>query len=104
MGGSVNFCGIEKEKKWLKIFKESIAGQFRNVYSTKDMILVGYSLTANDYKESSGLKDVKFIKQIEKDSPLCLPEDTMDFKNVNASDFVTLYNDGGMELVSADHH
>ena len=43
MGGAINFVGVGKEQKWRKIFGESVAGKIRNVYSTKDYILLGYS-------------------------------------------------------------
>ena len=42
MGGAINFEGIGKELKWMKIFGQTVAGRIANIYSTKDYILLGY--------------------------------------------------------------
>lgn len=59
MGGAINFSGIEKERKWLRILSQTVPGQIRNVYSTKDYILLGYSLT-HDCKGSAGRNHISF--------------------------------------------
>ena len=66
MGGAINFSGLEKERKWHQIFNQTISGQLRNIYSTNDYVLLGYSLT-HDGKQSAGRNQLNFEYVIDGD-------------------------------------
>ena len=59
MGGAINFEGIGKEQKWRRIFAQTVAGNIRNVFSRKDYILLGYSISHSG-KASGGRSRLPF--------------------------------------------
>jgi len=63
LGGAINFKGLGKEQKWRKIMGQTIAADIANIFSTKDYILLGYSLT-HEGKGSAGRNYLPFEDEI----------------------------------------
>lgn len=100
MGGAINFDGLGKEKKWRKIFGTTIAGSIRNIYSTKDYVLLGYSLSHMG-KNSAGRNRLNFEE--EKSLILSYRDDKlMQFKNYNITHLSSASN-GKMEALDSGH-
>jgi len=59
MGGAINFSGVGKELKWRTILGSTITGKIRNIYSTKDYVLLGYSYSHGG-KHSAGRNKLAF--------------------------------------------
>lgn len=106
MGGAINFEGIGKEVKWRKIFGQSVAGQIANVYSTKDYILLGYSLT-HDGKKSAGRSELPFEKEMQKlraERRIAIYScDVLNFKNRNITLMVNAEDEGQLVQKKQGH-
>jgi len=87
---------LDKEIKWKKIMGETIAMKIANVYSKKDNILLGYSMT-HDGKSAAGRNYLTFEDehdQIYKKKEAKVHDvSILDFKNRN----ITHYNDAADE-------
>lgn len=101
MGGAINFEGIGKEQKWRRIFGQTVAGHIRNVYSTKDYILLGYSISHSG-KASGGRNRLQFEEKAACEV-LC-HEDTQlfNFKNLNITNLAQATN-GKVEAFDSGH-
>jgi len=98
MGGAINFGSIGAEKKWKKIFGETVPGRMRNVYSKKDYILLGYS-TAHNGREAAGRHHLDF----EQPAPSAVhPSTRLDFKNFNVTNLADVTN-GGITPLDSGH-
>ena len=99
MGGAITFEGLEKEKKWNKVFSETISGKISNVYSTKDYVLLGFSYSKSG-SSSAGRNRLNF----EAKTDLLVHSDTLlsNFKNYNITNFADVQN-GGIVQMDAGH-
>ena len=79
LGGAINFNGFEKEKKWYLIFQKSVSGKVRNIYSKKDQILLGYSITHGG-ASSAGRNSIPFENFGKID--ILLEPKLLNFKNI----------------------
>ena len=98
MGGAINFVGVGKEQKWRKIFGESVSGQIRNVYSTKDYILLGYSYSHGG-KQTAGRNHLDFEQA---PASAVHPMTSLDFTNYNVTNLADVTN-GGITAIDSGH-
>ena len=99
MGGAINFEGIGKEQKWRKIFSQTVAGNLRNVFSSKDYVLIGYSMS-HQGKASGGRSKLQFEEEGEC-KVLCHPESQlMNFKNLDITNLAFVTNGKVQEFES----
>lgn len=101
MGGAINFDGIGKELKWRRIFGQTVAGSLRNIYSTKDYVLLGYSISHSG-KASGGRNHLEFEEK-KACEVLCYPSTKLfNFKNLNISNLAFVTN-GKVENFDSGH-
>ena len=96
LGGAINFNGIEKEKKWYKIFQKTVSGKIRNIFSKKDQVLLGYSFTHKG-KSAAGRNQIPF-ETFGKILTLIEPN-LLNFKNLEIT-FLADSHDGPCDLKS----
>ena len=101
MGGAINFRGIDKELKWRKIFGATVAGRIRNIYSTKDYVLIGYS-AAHLGAWSGGRIKLSFEEDTPSSTLTHKDIKLFDFKNYNITNLAHASN-GDMRLLESGH-
>ena len=106
MGGAINFSGLDKEQKWRKIFGQSVSGKIRNIFSTKDYILLGYSLTHNG-KDSAGRNPLNFEQEFNNQTKLktnaVYSNEILDFKNFNITYYAEALDHGELKDLESGH-